>query len=121
MTGFDQSDQERLRQLDERIAAQSGPTAAEAEAAEAERRQEARASRAGYELLGAVLGGLLMGYVADQLFGKPPVGVIAGLFLGFGAGVFNAWRAAQGVERAVGLRTAAPDNTAAKGRKQKNN
>lgn len=113
MTGFDQSDQERLRQLEERIAAQSRPTAAEAEAAAAERRQEAQASRTGYELLGAVLGGLLMGYVADQLFGKPPVGVIVGLFLGFGTGVFNAWRAGQGVEQAVGMRPVKPDEAAA--------
>lgn len=106
MTGFDQSDQERLRQLDERIAAQTDkPAAPDA--------SEQRASRAGYELLGAVLAGLGLGYLADQQLETSPVGAVVGLFLGFGAGVFNAWRAAQGVEQAVGMRPVEPDATAA--------
>ncbi len=105
MTGFNQSDQERLRQLDEKIAAQTNkPATAEA--------SEQRSSRAGYELLGAVLAGLGLGYLADQQFTSSPVGAVVGLFLGFGAGVYNAWRAGQGVEQAVGMRPVKPDDTA---------
>ena len=113
MTGFDQSDQERLRQLDERLAAQTGQP-------EPANPAEQRASRAGYELLGAVLGGLVLGYLADQQLDSSPVGAVVGLFLGFGAGVYNAWRAGQGVEQAVGLRPVTPDEAAAEDIKKDN-
>jgi len=63
-----------------------------------------KSSRVGYELLGAVLAGVGMGYLVDTQLGSTPICAVAGLFLGFIAGVANAWRATNGIERAVGLR-----------------
>lgn len=98
---------QQLTDLGARIAAERR---AKPEAAAAESADEApQGSRVGYELLGAVLACTGLGYLIDQQVGSVPVGTLVGLFLGFVAGVANAWRATNGIERAVGLQQ--PDKT----------
>lgn len=93
---------QQLADLGARIAAERR-TKPEAEAAETAD-EAPSGSRVGYELLGAVLACTGLGYLIDQQAGTLPVGTLVGLFFGFVAGVVNAWRATNGVERAVGLR-----------------
>lgn len=116
MTGFDKQEkaaaQEQLQQLSERIAAQQQLAAPQKAADAGADDGDAQASRVGYELLGAVLACTGLGYLVDRQIGSLPVGTVTGVFLGFLAGIVNAWRATSGVERAVGLRkpeTAARD------------
>ncbi len=116
MTGFDKQEnaaaQERLQQLSERIAAQQQQAAPHKTAEFGADDGDKQASRVGYELLGAVLACTGLGYLVDSQIGSVPVGTVTGVFLGFLAGIVNAWRATNGVERAVGLRrpeTAARD------------
>lgn len=92
----------QLADLGARIAAERR-VKPEAEAAETAA-DAPSGSRVGYELLGAVLACTGLGYLIDQQVGSVPVGTLAGLFLGFVAGVANAWRATNKIERAVGLR-----------------
>ena len=100
MTGFDQSDRERLRRLAERIG--KVQNAAKPQEPPAQDPEAARASRMGYELIGAVLACTGIGYLVDEQTGSLPVGTLTGLFLGFVAGVANAWRATSGAGRAAG-------------------
>jgi len=44
-----------------------------------------------------------IGYLVEQQVGSLPIGTVTGLFAGFIAGVANAWRVTNGIERAVGL------------------
>src|SRR5689334_8728861 len=46
----------------------------------------------GIELVGGVLGGLLIGYLLDRVFGSGPVLLIVFFFLGAAAGMLNAYR-----------------------------
>lgn len=93
---------QQLADLGQRIAAEreKKPEVSEAETAE----DTPSGSRVGYELLGAVLACTGLGYLIDMQVGSQPFGTLAGLFLGFVAGVANAWRATNGIDRAVGLR-----------------
>lgn len=93
---------QQLSELGQRIAAEreKKPEVSEAELAD----DAPSGSRVGYELLGAVLACTGLGYLIDQQIGSVPIGTLAGLFLGFVAGVANAWRATNGIDRAVGLR-----------------
>jgi ATP synthase protein I len=59
--------------------------------------------RIGLELLVAVFVGAALGWAFDRWLGTGPWGLIVFLFLGFAAGVLNVFRAALGVERAVGF------------------
>lgn len=52
-----------------------------------------RAFRLSSELLAALIVGVLLGWGADRLFGITPWGLIAGIFIGFAAGVLNVARA----------------------------
>lgn len=67
-------------------------------------RQTSKASRIAFELVGAILICLFLGWLADKQFGSAPLGALIGLFLGFGAGVANAYRSLAGISRAVGWR-----------------
>lgn len=97
------ADRQKLARLaDDIAAAQRQGQPVEPQAAVAP--EEGRSSRVGSELVGAVLAGVGLGYLIDQQLGSGPVGVMVGLFAGFVAGVANAWRVMNGVERAVGLR-----------------
>ena len=55
--------------------------------------------RIGIELVAALCVGLALGWVADRLLGTAPWGLIIFFFLGAGAGMFNVFRAAQGIGR----------------------
>jgi ATP synthase protein I len=46
-------------------------------------------------LIGAPLGGLIIGYAADQLLGTRPWVMLAMLFLGIAAGFVQIWRISQ--------------------------
>ncbi len=50
------------------------------------------AFRAGGELLGGILGGLLLGYCADATFSTKPFGMVIGLMLGIIAGFYGVYR-----------------------------
>lgn len=46
----------------------------------------------GVELVAGVIGGALLGYGVDYLFGSYPFGLLSLLFLGSAAGLLNAYR-----------------------------
>lgn len=52
-----------------------------------------KAFRLSSELLAALIVGVLLGWGADRLFGISPWGLLAGIFIGFAAGVLNVSRA----------------------------
>lgn len=52
-----------------------------------------KAFRLSSELLAALLVGSLLGWGADRLFGTVPFGLLAGIFIGFAAGLLNVSRA----------------------------
>jgi ATP synthase protein I len=50
-------------------------------------------SRIGFDFMGAVLGGTLLGWLLDKAVPKlAPWGLILLILLGFGAGIMNVWR-----------------------------
>lgn len=106
---LEKADRQKLARIADDIAAaqrQDQPVEPQAAAAP----EEGRSSRVGSELVGAVLAGVGLGYLIDQQLGSEPIGVLIGLFTGFVAGVANAWRVMNGVERAVGLRAERSQN-----------
>lgn len=48
--------------------------------------------RAGGELIGGIMGGLLFGYCADMTFETRPFGMVIGLFLGVIGGFYGVYR-----------------------------
>ena len=64
-------------------------------------RPSGQAFRLSSELLAALIVGVLLGLGLDRLLGIAPWGILAGVFLGFGAGVLNVARVmkAQQVDR----------------------
>lgn len=52
-----------------------------------------QAFRLSSELLAGILVGTLLGWGIDRLLGTAPWALVAGIFVGFGAGVFNVARA----------------------------
>ncbi len=54
----------------------------------------AQAMKLSSEFIAAIIVGVGIGYAIDTVFGTSPWGMIVFLFLGFGAGVLNALRAA---------------------------
>jgi ATP synthase protein I len=55
--------------------------------------------RIGIELVASLIVGLALGWVFDHFLGTRPWGLIVFFFLGAAAGMFNAFRAAQGMGR----------------------
>ncbi|MBL3677174.1 MAG: AtpZ/AtpI family protein [Alphaproteobacteria bacterium] len=53
---------------------------------------KAQGLRAGAELVGGVLGGVLFGWALDTWAGTAPGFFLGGLALGFAAGLYNVWR-----------------------------
>ncbi len=51
--------------------------------------------RAGGELVGAIMGGILLGYLADKMFVSQPYGLVLGALLGIIAGFYGVWRASR--------------------------
>jgi len=60
--------------------------------------------RIGLELVVAVAVGTGVGWALDRWLGTRPWGVILLLFLGFGAGIWNVYRALTGMGMAMGFR-----------------
>jgi F0F1-type ATP synthase assembly protein I len=57
----------------------------------------AQASRVGFDFIGSVFGGLLIGWLLDKYFPVlAPWGLIGMLFAGFGSGVWQVWRITEG-------------------------
>ena len=73
-------------------AARGEKTSAEA-AREGDGKGMGKAFRLSSELLAALLVGSLLGWGVDRLFGTVPFGLLAGIFIGFGAGLLNVSRA----------------------------
>jgi ATP synthase protein I len=55
--------------------------------------------RYGSEFAGGVLAGAGLGYLADQVFGWTPWGLLIGVLVGFAAGTLNVVRAASNMNR----------------------
>jgi ATP synthase protein I len=78
-------------------------------AAKLEKRRAEQAERAptnwsqgvryGSEFAGGVLAGAGLGYLADQVFGWTPWGLLIGVLVGFAAGTLNVVRAASNMNR----------------------
>ena len=64
--------------------------------------------RIGLELVVAVGFGTGLGWLIDQGLGSRPWAMLAGLLLGFAAGLLNVWRAMNGMGLAAGYRPAPP-------------
>lgn len=47
--------------------------------------------RAGTEMIGAIMGGLLFGYCFDAMFSTKPFGMVIGLFLGIIGGFYSVY------------------------------
>jgi ATP synthase protein I len=71
----------------------------QAEGKPADTREEANSqpvkmSRIGFDFMGSVLGGTVLGWLLDKYLPEvAPWGLIAMILLGFGAGIMNVWRA----------------------------
>lgn len=59
--------------------------------------------QAGIELIGSIVGGGVLGYALDSVFGTGPALLIFFLFLGIGAGFLSVWKITQGIGTAVGF------------------
>jgi ATP synthase protein I len=66
------------------------------------------ALRIGVDLVAAVAVGTGLGYAIDRWLGSAPWVMIAGLFLGTGAGIMSVYRAVMGMGYAVGYKRPAP-------------
>lgn len=98
MNGFDESDHKRLEALGKKIdAAQSDMTHKPQNELPFSGERAMSAGRTGFELMGIVLAGVGLGWLADGQFGLSPWGTLTGLFAGFIAAVFHAWRAMKDV------------------------
>jgi ATP synthase protein I len=73
-------------------------------AADADRNALGLAWRIGLELVVAVAVGTAIGWALDRWLGTRPWGMIVFLFLGFGAGIWNVYRALAGMGMAMGNR-----------------
>ncbi len=103
----DQSDHERVHDLEGRIkAAQKPADVPDDTAALASGRDALSAGRVGFEFMGAVLAGIGLGWLIDGQFGTSPWGTLVGLVSGFVAGIANARRQLSGVTQAIGRRDA---------------
>ncbi len=103
MTGFDQSDRDRLEVLEVQIgAAQKDNDAKPVQSVPISDRQALSAGQVGFALMGTVLAGIGLGWLVDSQIGTSPWGVLVGLFAGFAAGIANAWRIMKVENRAVG-------------------
>jgi len=91
---------ERLERA--RRAQEGGRRAGDAKPDPAARSAIGLAFRIGLELVVGVFVGFAIGWALDDWLGTQPWGMIAFLFLGFAAGVFNVFRVATGTSRAVG-------------------
>ncbi|MFS2318721.1 AtpZ/AtpI family protein [Maricaulis sp. D1M11] len=58
--------------------------------------------RYGSDFFAGVLVGTVLGFGADALFSSAPIGLIAGMFLGFAAGTLNVVRTAQELNAQTG-------------------
>ncbi|MCB1529779.1 MAG: AtpZ/AtpI family protein [Rhodospirillales bacterium] len=65
-------------------------------------------ARAGIELVGAILGGALLGYFLDRVFDTPPVQFFLFTLLGVGTGFYNVYKITQGLGTSVGARPLHP-------------
>ena len=91
----DDSREEALRRLDERADALAARTARPASAVTAAHGTAiGQAYRIIAELIGGAVVGLALGAGADWLFGTAPIGLIAGVLLGFALAVYMAKRTA---------------------------
>lgn len=59
--------------------------------------------QAGIELIGSIVGGGILGYALDAVFGTKPFLLILFLFLGIGAGFLSVWKMTQGIGTGVGF------------------
>ncbi len=50
-------------------------------------------SGAGFEFLGSILGGTLLGWLIDHYLGTGPWGLVIMIFAGFAAGMVRVWKA----------------------------
>jgi len=64
------------------------------------------AFRIGIELVAALIVGVAIGLLFDRWLDTGPWGLLAGLLLGFGAGIMNVYRAVTGLGMAAGYRRA---------------
>jgi len=86
-------DGDPFRDFDERMARVAPKRDRETKGPEAGRTNTAHFGlHIGVELVAGVIGGALLGYGVDYLFGTSPFGLLGLLFLGSAAGLLNAYR-----------------------------
>lgn len=93
MTKPDETRAEALRRLDERAAALDSRTQRPT-AAHAGEQAVSQAYRIVAELIGGVLVGLALGFLADRIFRTTPWGLVGGVLLGFALSIWMARRTA---------------------------
>lgn len=98
-------DKPSLEEFSKRLDAARGVDRPENAGGEQHGKAMGQGFRIGSELLAAVIVGLLLGLGIDRLTGASPFGLLAGLFLGFAAGLRNvakAMKESAGNDGAVG-------------------
>ncbi|MBV9524029.1 MAG: AtpZ/AtpI family protein [Alphaproteobacteria bacterium] len=97
-----------LRSLGERLDKarrdRGGPAAGDGKSNGASNAALGLGFRIGLELVVAVVCGLGAGWLVDRWLGTRPLAMIAGMFLGFAAGLVNVYRAMTGLGLAAGYR-----------------
>jgi ATP synthase protein I len=101
----DEESQEALRRLDQRLDAFDGQRASKPDAAAG---VAERGVGEGYRLLGEVIGGVLgglgLGWVADAFAHTVPIFTVVGLLLGTGLSAYMAVRGAERMNKAAAKR-----------------
>lgn len=89
-----------LDEFSKRLDAVRGATTNAEETRAAGGQASGQAFRLSSELLAGILVGTLLGWGIDRLLGTTPFALVAGIFLGFAAGVFNVARAMKSAREA---------------------
>jgi ATP synthase protein I len=83
----------RVDDLDQRLKAARGTVAKPRQSNAMSQRQTNVAYRVLADMIAGLLVGGVLGYWLDRWQGWTPYALVVGLVLGFGVGVYNAWRA----------------------------
>lgn len=92
MPNEDDHDDPALSSLERAIKTAKESTRDESGAGAAEAQNISTGMRAGGELIGGIIGGVLFGACADWMFTSTPIGLTIGIMLGIVAGFYGVYR-----------------------------
>lgn len=89
---IDDPELEKLNAMAAKIKQAEGEPSAQAES----KAKPATVSGAGFEFMGSILGGTLIGWLIDRELGTGPWFLVGMIFVGFAAGMVRVWKAMDG-------------------------